>query len=324
LQVENSTQLVIANSTFQANKGQGAGCVLVDYVASMRVAGGVFLNNTGTGNNLQGGAGAIMMRNVSNLTLADATFVGNTALMGAGGAVNCADCGQQAYRRLVFRDNAALYGQGGALQQTGMSGATHVHGCRFSMNEASLNGGALSSVKVNATGCVESVAGCRLVIVNCSFERNTAGEGAHSGGGGGGGVYVEQLTSTRRAVLIVNSSFVNNTARSQVAFSLDVDARGTGGAVAVLGQHNLCAFLYNSTMHANRASYGGGAVSSVWGGGVVIRNSSLQRNSAGVQGGAVLVYKVIMNLAHVSVTGVTGFLMGWHLSAGSTDVVAHT
>jgi predicted outer membrane repeat protein len=307
-QVENSTQLVISNSTFQENSGRAAGCVLADHVASMQVADCVFLNNTGTGNNLEGGAGAVIMRNVSNVTLADTTFVGNTAMMGAGGAVHCADCGQQAYHQLLFRDNVALYGPGGALHQTGMNGATHVDGCSFSNNEASLNGGALSSVLVNATACVESVAGCRLVVVNCTFDHNTAGAGSHSGGGGGGGVYVEQLASTRRAVLVVNSSFVNNTARSQVAFSLDVDARGTGGALAVLGQHNLCAFLYNSTVHSNRATYGGGAVSSVWGGGVVIRNSSLQHNSAGVQGGAVLVYKFIMNLAHVSVAGASAGL----------------
>jgi hypothetical protein len=207
--------------------------------ANITIQDTTWTGNRGTGPKRDGGAGALGIQLSAGVRLLDSVFTSNTAAKAAGGAVSCNMCGQQLYERVVFRRNTALRGTGGGLYQNSSTSSTLLEGVVFDANQASSHGGGLCSHSVHPPSCVDSITNCRTMLNGCTLVGNKAGVGPYSFGGGGGGMYMEQKAAMWRALIVTNSSFLNNTAASQelsTIQSIDVDASGTGGAIGQSGQ----------------------------------------------------------------------------------------
>jgi predicted outer membrane repeat protein len=274
---------------------------------AVQVQGSSWQDNVGMGINRDGGAGALAIRRAGSVVLSSSVFTNNTAERASGGAVSCVQCGQQVFRGLTFTGNTALRGSGGALHQNSSSSSTQLQRVVFEANRASANGGGLATYGMNATSCTAYIPECHTLLEGCAFIGNKAGVGQFTAGGGGGGMYAEQLTSTWRAIIVANSTFVNNSAASQSMSSvqsMDVDSSGAGGAIGESGQQNIATFVYNTTFERNTAAYGG-AITLIWGGGLLCRNCTFRYNSAWSHGGAVMVYRVATSAAIVSPASIT-------------------
>jgi predicted outer membrane repeat protein len=239
VQVTRAQDVQISDSSFTNCTGLVAGAVLLQGDANITIKDTTWTGNRGTGSKSEGGAGALGISFVDRVRLLNSVFTSNTAARAAGGAISCNMCGQQEYEQVAFRRNTALRGTGGGLYQNSSTSTTLLKDVVFEANQASSHGGGLCSYSVHPPSCVDSITNCRTWLNGCTLVGNKAGVGPYSFGGGGGGMYMEQKAAMWRALIVTNSSFVNNTAASQelsTIQSIDVDASGAGGAIGQSGQ----------------------------------------------------------------------------------------
>jgi CSLREA domain-containing protein len=244
-----------APSTIANNTARGGGGV---YSTGLMSATGVAARvevafATFSGNSSEAG-GAIEVTGEGQLTVADATFSGNSTL-GHGGAVAVTSKSSGSFARVSFSANSAE-GEGGALY-IDAEGQTSVADSSFSGNSA---GG------VDASGVANEAAGGALYIggsgasdvTNASFSDNSAT-------GEGGAVAITNFG----AVTISDSLFEDN------------EAGLTGGGIMNAGR----AVTFSRLMLRGNHAGSGGGVESQATGNFTISDSSFIGNSAETGGG---------------------------------------
>ena len=287
--------LVVKNSTFTGNVGEGYGTIWVGF-CDLTVEDSTF-----TGNN----SGAITTSYGANctLTVKGSTFEGNSK-KGNGGAIYTEFQNNYVYQS-AFRNNSATRNGGAFTTQDGANSTSVivVEGCEFTGNKADGDAGALRVYNFNGntlnlkdstftdnyagsaggavqlTGCTYTIEGCDFTgnkangsftdggaiqaafggdcrIDNCVFTENVA-TGAYAGKGG-----AIHFTNQNGSVMIINSTFEGNMAYAPNYYWAWGGAifRESGGGT--LNVYN-CSIVGNKAVAENggdgtMAAYGGG------------------------------------------------------------------
>ena len=157
--IANSGTTNIENSSFSNNISNGGGAV-ESYAGTLTVKSSIFTNNTSTS-----WGGAIHNDGWdSTLNVSNSTFIGNSAINDAGGAISGRST--MIVTGCNFTNNTAngtgAYSGGGAIAN---SGSLTVNDCSFTSNIASNNGGAIWNY------------GTSMTVTDCTFINNTATNG---------------------------------------------------------------------------------------------------------------------------------------------------
>ncbi len=229
--ISNWGTLILNNSTFNINNAANFGGAIYndgDKAQSIPYVGNVTVNNctftrniAGTYDDGQGSGGAIYTQ-LGDLTVDGCTFTGQNALRGEGGAIYSVRSTSK-FSNSSFTDNWVYRGSGGAIKSEGKSfdpDVLIVLNCSFIKNSAQYNAGAIGSW------------GSSIInITNSTFTNNTA-----DSYGGAIEIY--------GTLTVTDCSFTNNTARS------------FGGAI----KNNGICTVNGSAFTSNRATTYGGAI----------------------------------------------------------------
>ena len=182
---------------------------------------------------------------------------------------------------VLYYDYYGMLGTGGALRV--ISSNLSISSSWFDSNEA--KGGGAIYIKTEGTGNMIS-------ITNCAFVNNKAAKYTD-----GGALYVYSDRTT--AVVVDNSTFVNNTADYGGAVYLDIAlfhdyqnvfhsnrAWQNGGAIY---SSDSMITTDSSNYRNNKAGYGGGAVYADYSS-IAVNHSSFYKNKADYDGGAIISY----------------------------------
>jgi fibronectin-binding autotransporter adhesin len=254
---------------------------------SLLVDGITFSN----GNGFNGGA--IFVDNSSSLTVKNCRFSDNS-----GGAISHQSDGTTTISGTQFVRNDSS--SGGAVYCA--SGTVNISDCVFGTkgqpgdrNEADISGGAVSGGS-----------GCTLRILRSYFYYNRVTDS----GGNGGAIYISPL----KLAYIESCGFIGNEA-----------GEGPGGAIHLSGSSITIENSVFQDNHAYGANNDGGAICSVGGPELIIRNTDISGNTCTNNGGGV--YAVGTNLLSItggSITGNTATVDGDQVyTAGSTGNITN-
>ena len=214
-------------------------------------------------NNIANNLGGAMYLNAASVTheISDCLFVGSTVDTDWGGAVYLEN-GDIDFDGCRFVNNTVNNG-GGAVRitATGFPSPNFVD-CHFTNNTATIQeGGAIYFDNSTQIGAV--------LISNCTFNGNDAGDGGNEGGGA---IYGNQGLS----MTVVDCLFTNNSAYNY------------GGAIQLWGGLNgMRLDVRNSQFYNNTAQRGGAATMETYGkGGNVFSNCVFRANTSSQEGGA--------------------------------------
>jgi hypothetical protein len=182
-----------SSSGAMGTRASGGG---IENFGTMTVTASRFVGNSA------GSGGGI--DNSGTLTLTDSQVAGNSASSAGGGIENS---GMLRVLASTIATNSATSGLGGGI---GNGGTMEIANSTITSNVSSAGGG------VYSTGV-----GASLVVSGCTFASNQAAGVTFVGGSNGGGIY------TRGGALIVNSTFVGNSAHAVMVGA----AYGNGGAI---------------------------------------------------------------------------------------------
>jgi hypothetical protein len=242
--------------------------------------------------NAAAGSGAALAAYTKAPTLKKCTFSNNGATSN-GGALFYSGTGVSAVDTCTFLTNVAA--NGGAVN---LASASPVYkSCVFTGNTATAKGGAMRSLLA-----------CAPVLIKCTFRQNTA---ATNGGA---------IDQTSARLTATDCLFDNNSSTS-----------GIGGAVSLgtapaLTQDTIlnCVFTSNRAMGAGGS---GGALAITTTSPTILRNSIFTGNSAGVNGGAIMIAasKTLINAcffqANTAVSNGGAITTGTTLAADSVVVM---
>ncbi|MFL5328768.1 MAG: choice-of-anchor Q domain-containing protein [Gemmataceae bacterium] len=237
LSLGTGTTTTLSNSSFSKNTGTvlGGGAIAMAGSALLSIAGCAFVNNAAwlpTGTNASGGAIFASAAN-DTVTIDNSAFTNNYS-SGAGGAISAANILNLIISNSAFSTNTSNNGAGGgAIWQN--AGTISVSNVAFSGNTAAGSGGAIYM----------SAGTTKTTVLNSQFSANSCLSY-------GGAVYVGGN------VVILRSSFTQNTAQVRVSSGGSTIGTGRGGAIA-LGFLS-SAEVRNCTLSGNSASNAGGGL----------------------------------------------------------------
>jgi CSLREA domain-containing protein len=316
----------IAGNTAQGSPGGGIANTSILSLSDTTVADNSALGDS-NGNAFGGGLGNLG----GSVVIAGSTFSGNSAVGGVSGAVVPSTSGQF--------DSAI----GGAISNDG-NGSVNVSNSTFTGNMAQggskLSAGTTGAVGQGEGGAIANAAVLLtdspiLTILGSTFTDNEALGGDNNTGSGPtsagvGGAVAAQGTAPFTTVIILNSSFLNNTAQGGTGVPGGAGGAALGGAFAFVGSSGE---LQGVTLANNLAQGGNGGSS----------GSASPGGSGGTaQGGALAVLAVLGTAPTVDVTsslfdantaqgGVSGLggvnipgLAAWASSGGAVQVVGGT
>lgn len=299
----NAGALTIRESEISGNIGSGvstggAAALIADTTVANNAGQGLILKSTGaqllrstiSGN--IGERGGVSFIGGGTLLISDSTISRNTGLsfnQGGGGAYfNVSGAGKVTIQNSLFVDNRGPSG-GGILAK----GSLEVFDSEFRGNAATSGNGGGISLGESSAQIVE------IFVSGTTFRENTARQK-------GGAVYL--LLPTNRTAKFVGDTFSANTADMQ------------GGGIAIEG--NATATISRSTFHGNHTAGSGGGM---WMSGSQIRveDSTIEFNSANVNGGGVLIVATGQDMA-LSQTTISGNYAGGNGGGVSVTVNSGT
>ena len=258
---------------------------------------GIFVNCTFEKNSANAG-GAVCAIDNSNLMMHQCSFKNNTAA-GTGGATHLNES-QSLFESCIFERNEVnslqQHARGGSISATGANTNITIKQCLFKGNTATYSGGAISMQKT------------RSIIVNCTFEKNSADSGgaldtSHLTGHGHGGaihlvrnkdLIMQQCLFTENTAtynggaikmiktqgIFVNCTFEKNSADSGGSvFTLDTShltGNSHGGAIRLVSNKDL--IVQQCLFTENTATYSGGAIKMIKNRGIFV-NCTFEKNS---------------------------------------------
>ncbi|HHM20515.1 MAG TPA: T9SS type A sorting domain-containing protein [Bacteroidetes bacterium] len=255
----NSTNVVVANSTFNDNSAPNSGALYFngDDLMNTDDANNFILTNcTFTDNQATSGIGGAIRNRRGSYLIDGCVFTGNTST-GSGGHIRNDTNGDQVFYKNCRFEDGTSGGFGGAHTCYG-EGTFSITNCEYINNTCDNFGGAVNS----------GLGAYNVTFDHCTFIGNSSSNSV-------GGALSVQNDSTNLNVF--NSVFTNNNAST------------SGGAIYVGGSQSTvvgnCDFVFNI------AGSFGGAISLNEGevdiSNLDVQNSTFSLNQAGVQGGAI-------------------------------------
>lgn len=244
------TSVTISNCSFQGNKADYGGAMMIREPARVNISGSEFKGETKTylmttmyhtGNR----GGAIWTDNSASeeannafrsaLIVSDSTFVRNehTGSLGTGLHGEVVGTRGGLLESSVFIEFTAPSGAAGAIFASGVA-EVEIKRCRFRRNGALY----LGAVTLSDNG--------NILIVNSTFIRNSP-RSEDKKAAFGGAIYYQQTDGDAGSITIDNSSFIGNRA-------------GAGGAVHALGTSIANMQIIKSSFLRNQAASYGGAL----------------------------------------------------------------